>query len=143
MLTPANTRVQVNGVAGDGAFSSAGSEGYDATDGGTGSRGLGNRTSWNVGAGGAGNSFKPFRPSGGTYARQDSRLYGGGAGGDGQLRIFWGNEHQSPYYRDLGAAESTTGTLETTTYPSAFHARAGHEGSHIIILNPKEINHWG
>ena len=143
MLTPTNTRLQVNGVAGDGAFSSAGSEGYDATDGGTGSRGLGNRTSWNAGAGGAGNSFKPFRPSGGTYARQDSRLYGGGAGGDGQLRIFWGNEHQPPYYRDLGAAESTTGTGAFATYPSAFHARAGHEGSHIIILNPKEINHWG
>ena len=143
MPIPANTRVQVNGGAGDGAFSSTGSSGYDATDGGTGSRGLGGRTPWNAGAGGAGNTFRPFRPSGGTYDRQDSRLYGGDAGGDGQLRIFWGNEHQAPYYRDLSEAQSTTGTLESQTYPSAFHARVGHEGSHIIILNPKELNHWG
>ena len=142
MPIPANTRVQVSGVAGDGAFSSTGSEGYDATNGGTGSRALGGRTSWNAGAGGAGNSFKPFRPSGGTYARQDSRLYGGAAGGPGQIRILWGNEIVA-WYRDIYAAESTTGTLESQTYPSAFHVRVGHEGSHIIILNPKEINHWG
>jgi hypothetical protein len=137
-----NTRVQVNGDAGAGAFSSTGSQGYDAANGGTGSRALGGRTSWNAGAGGAGNSFKPFRPSGGTYARQDSRLYGGAAGGPGQIRIFWGNERIS-YYRDIYAAGSTTSTLETSTYPSAFHTRVGHEASHIIILNPKEINHWG
>ena len=141
-VTP-NTRVLVNGNGGSGAFSATTYPGYDASAGGTGSRKFGKYTSHISGSGGAGNTFRPFRPSGGTYARQDSRLYGGDAGGAGQIRIFWGNEHQPPYYRDIYSAGVTSGTLENQTYPSAFHLACGYEGSHMIINNPKEINNWG
>lgn len=131
-----NTRILVNGVGGSGAYADSNIF-YDASWGGCGSRKRGAYTTEGAGAGGAGNSFRPFVAQG-TYPYQSSRLFGGTAGSDGQVRLVWGNEHQSPYYRyRVNAVNSSLPGTE-----SAFHAAADHRGSHIILFNPKQMDHW-